>query len=137
MDSDTISYNELGDIAERLFTVCEDDPICVATKLHSLLPDIRDQLLGSDLLNAFQAFYYFFREVPDIVTEEILLFHSAGHLVHGIPLIKGIGPFEMVFIVKEGIPVIAIIDEDDMVSMTFTGKTAYQKGLAYIREHSY
>ena len=136
MNSDTISYNELGDIAEELFTVCEDDPICVAKQLDTFGPEIRDQLLGSDLLNAFQVFYYYFREVPDIVTEEILLFHSASHLVYGIPLIKGIGPYEMIFFMKQGRPMIAIIDEDDVVSMSFSGAKAYQKAVAYIRENT-
>ncbi|MDR2854925.1 MAG: hypothetical protein LBV40_02055 [Methanomicrobiales archaeon] len=133
---DTISYQELGDIAEQIFTVCEDDPIRVATKLGTLSPNIRDLLLESDLLNAFQVFYYYFRESPDIVAEEILLFHSAAHLIHGISLLKGIGPYEMVFLVKQGKPMIVIIDEDDLVLKTCTGTGAYREAISFIRENS-
>jgi hypothetical protein len=133
---DTISYQELGDIAEQIFTVCEDDPICVVKKLDTLAPYIRDFLLESELLNAFQVFYYYFRESPDIVAEEILFFHSAAQLMHGIFLIKGNGPYEMVFFVKQGVPQILILDEDDLVLKICTGKSAYREAISFIRENS-
>jgi hypothetical protein len=135
-NEDTISYQELGEIADQLFTVCDDDPICVAKKIDTLTPNIRDQLLESDLLNAFQVFYYYFHESPDIVAEEILLFHSAALLKHGIFLIKGNGPYEMAFFVKQGKPMILIIDEDELVLKTCTGKGAYQEAISFIRENS-
>jgi len=135
-NEDTISYQELGDIAEQLFTVCDDDPICVAKKLDTLAPNIREPLLESDLLNAFQVFYYYFQEVPDIVAEEILLFHSAALLKHGIFLRKDSGPYEMAFFVKQGKPEILIIDEDDLVLKACTGKGAYQEAISFIRENS-
>ena len=135
-NEDTISYYELGDIAEQLFTICDDEPICVAKKLDTLAPNIRDLLLESDLLNAFQVFYYYFRELPDILAEEILLFHSAALLRNGICLIKDNGPYKMAFFVKQGKPLIVIIDEDDLVQKTCAGKGAYQEGITFIRENS-
>ena len=136
IDEGTISYQELGDIAEQIFTVCEDDPNCVVKKLDTLAPRVRDLLLESDLLNAFQAFYYYFREFPDIVAEEILLFHSAAQLMDGIFLIKDNGPYEMIFFVKQGVPKIFIIDEDDSVLKTCTGKSAYKEAISFIHENS-
>jgi hypothetical protein len=136
MDSDSTPYQELGEIAEQLFTACDDDPICVAKKLDTVTQNIREELLRSDLLNAFQVFYYYFHESPDIVAEEILLFHSAAHLKQGIFLIKGNGPYEMIFFVKQGKPMIVITDEDDLVLKTCTGKGAYQEAVSFIRENS-
>jgi hypothetical protein len=131
-----IPYQELGDIAEQLFTVCEDNPICVAKKLDTLMPNVRDILLESELLNAFQVFYYYFRESPDIVAEEILLFHSAAQLMHGLSFLKNNSPYEMIFLVKQGTPKIVILDEDELVLKICTGKRAYQEAISFIRENS-
>jgi len=136
MNSDSTPYQELADIAEQLFTACDDDPICVAKNLDTVTQSVREQLLKSDLLNAFQVFYYYFRESPDILAEEILLFHPASRLMHGISFIKDSGSHEMIFFVKQGVPEIAILNEDDIVAETFSGTDAYKKAISYIRENS-
>ena len=136
MNSDSISYQELGEITEQLFAACDDDPICVAKKLDTLTQSIREKVLSSDLLNAFQVFYYYFQESPDIFAEEILLFHPASLLMHGIPLIKDNGPYEMIFFVKQGEPVILLLNEDEIVIESFSGRNAYKKALTYIHENS-
>jgi hypothetical protein len=136
MDSDSTPYQELGEIVEQLFTACDDDPICVAKKLDTVTQNVREELLRSDLLNAFQVFYYFFHKSPDILAEEILLFHPASHLVHGISLIKNNGPYEMIFFVKQGVPEIVLLNEDNIVIETFSGADAYKKAISYIRENS-
>ena len=136
MNSDSTPYQELGAIAEQLFAACDDDPICVAKKLDAVTQNAREELLRSDLLNAFQVFYYFFRESPDILSEEILLFHPASQLMHGISLIKDNGLYEMIFFVKQGVPEIVILNEDNIVAETFSGINAYNKAISYIRENS-
>ena len=135
-DSESLSYQELGEIADQLFTACDDEPICVAKKLDDVTSDIREELLKSDLLNAFQVFYYYFREYPDILAEEILLFHPASLLVRGIYLAKGNGPYEMIFLVKQGVPEIVLLNEDGSVIETFSGRNAYNKAISYICENS-
>ena len=136
MNSDSTPYQELGDIAEQLFAACDDDPICVAKKIDTVTQSVREQLLRSDLLNAFQVFYYYFRESPAILAEEILLFHPASLLAHGISLIKDNGrPYEMIFFVKQGVPEVVILNEDDIVAETFSGTDAYKKATSYIREN--
>ena len=58
------SYRDLAKIADRLFMQSNDDEEQLASALDSVDEEIRQDLLASDLLNAYQVFYYHFREVP-------------------------------------------------------------------------
>ena len=64
-DGSTVPYHTLVDLADHLFEECEDDVICLSRKIDALDPDLRNELLVSDLMNAYQVFYYFFRTMPD------------------------------------------------------------------------
>jgi len=61
----TAPYHELVAIADRLLDECGEDAGLLAEKLDGLVPEMREELLVSDLFNAYQVFYYFFREIPD------------------------------------------------------------------------
>ncbi|MBN1167489.1 MAG: hypothetical protein JXA44_10230 [Methanospirillaceae archaeon] len=123
-------YKTLGIIADGLFARCEDDVSCIAAELDSFSEDIRDELLTSDLLNAYQVFYYYFRTYPDLMAEEILSLQPAGNVARGIR-IGEIELLELVFSVREKKPCIQITD-GATVLMSFTGRDAYSQAYRYI-----
>ncbi|HNT08245.1 hypothetical protein, partial [Methanoculleus sp.] len=77
-------YMDLADIAERLFEASDDDDERLAGRLDTLDEETRRALLASDLLNAYQVFYFWFRETPDDLAMERLQLHAASDLARGI-----------------------------------------------------
>jgi hypothetical protein len=59
---------------------------------------VRDDLRGSDLLNAFKAFSYFFREVPCDLRLERLILSPASDLAFGV-LIDEIDLCELILMI--------------------------------------
>jgi hypothetical protein len=119
-------YQELVAIVDAILDECDDDVPCIAKKLDAVDEASRNELLVSDLLNAYQAFYWFFRTEPDILTLERMDLEPASSLKTGL-LIEETDLLEMYFIVHESVPVIVVHDGDKAVA-TFTGKTAYEQG---------
>lgn len=125
-------YAELSRVVEEIFSRCNDDSRCIAAELNTLEPDIRADILSSDLLNAWQVFWYFFQEYPGDEAVEFLVFHSAGDLAQGVPMgDKGI--FTLTFIVRDGEPWIRI--EDDIVEVArFSGSSAWKDACRYLEK---
>lgn len=119
-------YEELVAIVDTILDECDDDVPCIAEKLDAVDEASRNELLVSDLLNAYQAFYWFFRTEPDILTKERMDLEPASSLKTGL-LIEETDLLEMYFVVHESVPVIIVHDGDKAVA-TFTGKTAYGQG---------
>jgi hypothetical protein len=134
-DSTPIPYQKLADIADHLFAVCEDDARCLSRNIEALEPAVRNELLASDLLNAWQVFYYFFRQQPDELLQERLELEPASSLVLGIK-IDDIEPLEMIFSVTNMEPVIIISDGERPLA-TYKGKTAYAEGLKFMENPPY
>ena len=120
------AYQELIDIVDAILDECDDDVPCIAKKLDGVDEASRNELLVSDLLNAYQVFYWFFRTEPDILTRERMDLEPASSLKTGL-LIEETDLLEMYFVVHESVPVIIVHDGDKAVA-TFTGKTAYGQG---------
>jgi hypothetical protein len=134
-DSNSIPYRTLVAAADRLFRECEDDVDLLSDKLEALDPDLRSELLVSDLLNAYQAFYYFFRTVPDELVKERMELEPASELIRGIKIDEP-DLLEMYFFVKNRGPVIVITDGDRALA-TFSGRNAYANGLKYLENPEY
>ena len=134
-DRVAISYQELVATADHLFEACEDDVQCLSRRIETLESDIRNELLASDLVNAWQVFYYFFRVLPDDLTKERLELEPASSLVHGIK-IDEIELLELIFSVKNLEPVITVSD-GKLPLVTYKGKTAYAEGLKFIENPPY
>lgn len=115
--------------ADDIFTDCEDDVVCIAEALEDLDPAMRDELLVSDHLNAYQTFYYHFRQIPDDLIQERLILQPASALGDGV-LVEEIDLYELIFMVHEGVPVIAISDGDSLLE-TFKGPHAFTRGRTY------
>jgi len=129
------SYSSLAGLVDRLLDDCEDDVECLAVRLGSLEPEVRDELVVSDLLNAWQVFFFFFRtSVSDLLREQLEL-EPASALAHGIK-IQDMDILEMFFIVREAKPVIAISDGEKVVA-SFSGKTAFGHGCEFLENPEY
>jgi hypothetical protein len=128
-------YQELVDIVDAILDECDDDVPCIAQKLDRLDDASRNEILVSDLLNAYQAFYWFFRTVPDILTMERMDLEPASSLKTGL-LIEETDLLEMYFVVHESHPVIIVHDGDKAVA-TFTGRTAYEQGRTMMESPEY
>jgi hypothetical protein len=134
-DGSPIPYQTLVALAEDMLEKCEDDAKCLCKSLDALDPSLRNELLVSDLLNAYQVFYYFFRMFPDELVSERLELEPASSLISGVK-IDEIELMDLIFSVKDHEPVIIVSDGDRSI-VTFKGKTAYADGLKYIENPPY
>ena len=137
MDPDAIPvpYKTLVSLADNLFEQCEDDESCLSRMLDAIDSNTRNELLESDLLNAFQVFHYFFRINPDELVKERLELEPASSLVTGVK-IDEIDLVNLIFSVKNHEPAI-LVSDGETVLQTFKGKTAYTQGLKYIENPPY
>ncbi len=124
------SYRDLAKIADRLFAQSHDDEEQLAAALDSAPQEVRQELLASDLLNAYQVFFYYFREVPDELAKERLLLLPASALAHGT-ILSEIDYVEVVFQVEQGVPVITLHDEGQVIA-NYHGKDAYRNAMQFI-----
>ena len=134
-DHTSLPFQTLVETADYLFDACEEDVRCLSQKIEALEPGIRSELLVSDLLNAWQVFYYFFRLEPDELIQERLELEPASSLVHGIK-IDEIDPLELIFSVMNREPVIVVSDGEQILA-TYKGKTAYSEGMKMMENPPY
>jgi hypothetical protein len=124
------SYADLGALIDRLLDECGDDIGRLCELLEGLPAAVRDELLVSDLLNAFQTFYFFFREIPGDIRMERLTLTPASELTGGV-LVDEIELLELIFVVAGNEPVM-IVSDGRQVLASFCGKAAYREALSYI-----
>nr|WP_319539655.1 hypothetical protein [uncultured Methanospirillum sp.] len=123
-------FADLADLVEGILDRCDDDPACIAAELNTLEPEKRAEILSSDLLNAWQVFWYFFEVYPGDEQVEFLVFHSAGELAGGVPMGQA-GIFKLTFFVQGGEP--GIIIEDDVTEVArFSGRTSWNDAKKYL-----
>ena len=127
-----VGYGELADIADRLFEASDDDDEQLADVLDTLDGETRDALLTSDLLNAYQAFYYHFRERPNRMAMERLQLSAASDLARGI-IIDELDIYEVIFYQKGSDPGILLTD-GEAVQARFSGRGAYREMAGYLDE---
>ena len=131
----TVPYSRLVAIADKLLEDADDDVALLARSMDALEQPVRDELLVSDLLNAYQVFYYFFRIEPDILLQERLDLEPASSLINGL-MIEETDLLEMFFGIRNALPVIVISDGDKVVA-TFSGKSAYEQGRIFLNNPEY
>jgi hypothetical protein len=125
-------YRELAKIAESLFKASEDDEERLASHLDTISPELRRELFGSDLLNAYQVFYYFFRESPRDLEKERMILTPASVLVKGMVL-REVDYLEVIFSMDADEPLITIRN-DEQVLAHYRGITAYRDAVQFIDE---
>jgi hypothetical protein len=132
-EGEGISYSELGVIAEEMLEEAEEDVGVLVRVLESLPPKIRADLFSSDFLNAYQVFYYFYREEPGELEKDRLILQPASALKKGV-LLTEIDLLEIVFRVDEEGGVISVSD-GEQVLVNFRGRGSYDKAVRFIDEN--
>jgi hypothetical protein len=127
-----VDYAALADLADGLFEASDDDDELLAAMLDPLDGEIRGALLASDLLNAYQVFYYFFRETPDELTKERLQLHAASDLARGV-VVDEVDIYDVIFSLEGGEPVLLITDGEATLAR-FKGEQAYTETVRYLDE---
>jgi hypothetical protein len=127
-----LSYKELYAIADRVLAEGEDDPESLVLALDSLDRKVREELLFSDLLNAYQVFYYFFREDPGDLIRERLTLEPASAVLTGVKVTE-VERYEVVFLAESGEPVINVHTGPSIVA-SFRGKEAFEDAMQFIEE---
>jgi hypothetical protein len=130
-----IPFSRLVAIADNLLEDADDDMASLVHGIEALDQPVRDELLVSDQLNAYQVFYYFFRIEPDMLVQERLDLEPASSLINGLK-IEETDLLEMFFGIRDAKPVIVISDGDKMVA-TFSGKSAYEQGREFLKSPEY
>ena len=115
---------ELAELADRVLAIAGENEKTLAEVLDALDPEARRELLGSDLLNALQAFFYFFRELPSPLGRERLTLHPALAAAEGIPFEEEKGA-ELVFRVEKGNPFVDVTELGEVLAR-FEGAAAYR-----------
>lgn len=134
-DKPAVPYSELVALADRLLEESDDDVALLATRIGSLDADVRNEILVSDLLNAWQVFYYYFRIVPDELVKERMELEPASALPRGLK-IDEVEFLELFFVMRDHKPLIIISDGEKPVAI-FSGGNAYTDGMAYLENPEY
>jgi hypothetical protein len=130
-----LQYRKLVALVDGILEECEDEVPCIIKKLDALDEATINELLTSDLLNAFQVFCYMFRADTGIDMQERLELEPASSLKRGLK-IEETDLLEMYFVIHENKPVIAISDGDKVVA-SFSGKSAYEMGREFLNRPEY
>jgi len=130
-----IPYLRLVAVADTLLEDAKDDIVHLSRSIESLEQPVRDELLVSDQLNAYQVFYYFFRTEPDMLAQERLDLEPASALIRGLK-IEETDLLEMFFAIHENKAVIVISDGDKTVAI-FSGTSAYAQGRMFMKNPEY
>ena len=129
---DPVPFGELGRIADEILEKGEDQPAVLANELDLLSAAIRDELLTSDLLNAFQVFYYLFRQEPGELERERLTLQPASALATGVMMSEN-DLFEVTFSFDGVEPVFSVSDGEQVIARCH-GTGSYGKVLRFLDE---
>jgi hypothetical protein len=132
IDREPVPYAVLTRIADDILEAGEDNPAALAGILDRLEPGIREELFTSDLLNALQVFFFYFREDPGDLETDRLMLQPASALSTGV-VFADREFFELVFLVEAGIPVITVSD-GELVRARFSGPDAYRLAVTALDE---
>jgi len=124
------TYAKLADLADALFEASGDDDELLAERLDTLDGETRGALISSDFLNAYQVFYYFFRETPDELVVERLQLHAASDLARGI-VVDEVDIYDLIFSLDDGEPVLLLTDGETALAR-YRGPEAYADMVRYL-----
>lgn len=124
-------YFELAELADRILAISDDDAAELADVLDDVDEDVRNELLVSDFLNAYQVFWYFYRYEPEILAGERLMLASASSLAtsSGV-LFEERDLFIIRFRIMDTQPEMLVSDGEDVL-MVFRGRNAYSDAAAW------
>ncbi|MDE4907447.1 hypothetical protein L0665_02275 [Methanogenium marinum] len=123
-------YFELAELADKILEISDEDMTKLVSVLDDLDEGVKNELLVSDFLNAYQVFWYFFRYEPEILPGERLMLLSASSLTEGV-LIEERDIYEIRFRVVDALPEILVTDGEAVLE-TFSGKGAYRDAAEWV-----
>jgi len=127
-------YYELAELADKILALADENYEYLCEVLDDLDEELRNEMLNSDFLNAYQVFYFFFRQKPEEIVEDRLLLASASELKKGLK-IDDYSLLEINFRVEENEGIITVSDGDRELKK-FYGKSAYWNAIEYAKTHS-
>lgn len=122
---------ELAALAEKILDIADEDYVHLSEVLDELDEEVRDDLLLSDYLHAFQVFYYFFRTVPEEIVIDRLMLEPASSLEHGV-FIDNYDIFGLYFIIRDNQGIIYVSDGEKTLGV-FNGRSAYRDAVEYAK----
>ncbi|NVO67839.1 hypothetical protein [Methanofollis tationis] len=126
-------YERLAAIADDLLERADEDDTRLARLLEGIDPEVRAELLTSDLLNAYQVYYYYFREDPGELPAERLMLTPASETLRGV-LLDEVELFSLVFLCEKGRAEIVVTDGEQEYRR-FSGKNARTAAENYVLEN--
>ncbi|EHQ35912.1 hypothetical protein [Methanoplanus limicola] len=127
-------YYELAELADKILALADENYEYLSEVLDDLDEGLRNEMLDSDFLNAYQVFYFFFRQKPEEIVEDRLLLASASELKKGL-LIYEYSLLEIYFRVEDNKGII-IVSDGDRELKRFYGKSAYWNAMEYARTNT-
>jgi hypothetical protein len=127
----TTPYRSLVQLVDRLLEDCDEDVECLAIRLGGFERSVRDDLFSTDLLNAWQVFFYYFRTDPGAFLREKMDLEPASSLIAGIKLDE-IDLLELIFIIRDHEAWVIVNDGEKAVA-SFKGRTAYDDAIKYCK----
>ena len=127
-------YFELAELADRILAISDDDIETLVDVLDTLEEEMKEELLHSDFLNAFQVFYYYFRERPTELGEERLILEPATALGGGV-MFEEQDLFELVIRVEDRLPQVLVTDGSTVLA-SFSGRSAYRDAVRFAEEEA-
>ncbi|HDQ08415.1 MAG TPA: hypothetical protein ENN44_06520 [Methanoculleus sp.] len=129
-----MDYYELAQLADKILEIADDELPALADILDELDPEVREELIFSDFLNAYQVFYYFFREEPDILLDERLSLLPASAVRKGV-LAEERDLLELIFIAQDDVPEMLVTDGEEILQR-FAGPRAYREAVQWADEQA-
>lgn len=127
-------YYELAELADKILALADENYEYLSEVLDDLDEGLRNEMLNSDFLNAYQVFYFYFRQKPEEIVEDRLLLASASELKKGL-LIYEYSLLEIFFRVEDNKGII-IVSDGDRELKRFYGRSAYWNAMEYARTHT-
>ena len=126
---------ELAELADQILEIADEDYETLASIIDELEDHVREEILISDYLHAYQVFYYFFRMTPEEIVIDRLMLEPASSLEHGV-FIDNYDIFELWFAIREKEGVIFVTD-GEKVPRSFDGRNAYSEAREFAKSCEY
>jgi hypothetical protein len=120
---------ELAELADQILDIAEDNYDRLSSIIDDLDEEVKNELLVSDFLHAFQVFYYYFRMDPSEIVIDRLMLQPASSLEKGV-FIENFDIFELWFIIEDNNGIIYVSDGEKILKK-FSGRKAYTEAVEY------
>lgn len=122
---------ELAELADQILEIADEDYDRLSSIIEDLDEEVRNEILVSDFLHAYQVFYYYFRMEPSEIVIDRLMLEPASSLENGV-FIEDFDIFELWFIIEDNKGVIYVSD-GEKIRKKFSGRRAYTEAAAYAK----